>query len=99
MKFYFVTNSFEYYSKMFSQFPSTLFVQDKADDILIGVKSTALLFKDKTVPWLGLVSTSMVFMLLTSGYMADQTWPYYAAVGGVAGHLAWQVCSILLYCE
>lgn len=76
---------------MFSQFPSTLIFQDKADDILIGVKSTALLFRDKTVPWLGLFSTSMVTFLLTSGYMADQTWPFYAAVGGIAGHLAWQV--------
>lgn len=69
----------------------SIFTKDKADDILIGVKSTALLFQDRTVPWLGLFSTFMVTNLLATGIMADQTWPYFAAVAGVSAHLLWQV--------
>lgn len=69
----------------------SFFCKDKEDDISIGVKSTALLFKDKSVPWLGLFSSVMVANLITAGYMADQTWPYFAAVSGVSAQLAWQV--------
>ena len=70
--------------------------KDKEDDISIGVKSTALLFQDKTVPWLALFSSIMVANLTAAGYMADQTWPYFAAVTGVSAQLIWQV-NISLY--
>ena len=33
----------------------------------------------------------MLPCLTLSGYMADQTWPYYLSLAGVSGHLAWQV--------
>ena len=62
--------------------------------MLIGVKSTALLFQNKTAPWLGLFSTVMVANLITAGYMADQTWPYFVAVTGVSAHLLWQVHTL-----
>eukprot|EP00794_Sanderia_malayensis_P018751 gene18753-20642_t len=65
--------------------------QDKADDASIGVKSTALLFNEKTTPFLSMFSAGMVSLLTLSGYMADQTFPYYLALGGVAAHLGWQI--------
>ncbi|XP_065064520.1 4-hydroxybenzoate polyprenyltransferase, mitochondrial-like [Rhopilema esculentum] len=68
--------------------------QDKEDDISIGVKSTALLFQEKTVYWLGAFSLSMLSCLTLSGYMADQTWPYYLSLAGVSGHLAWQALTV-----
>ena len=74
-----------------SLFKCLLSFQDKKDDIMIGVKSTALLFEEKTTRWLNLFSVPMVTMLVTSGYFSDQTLPYYLATGGVAAHLVWQV--------
>jgi len=68
--------------------------QDKEDDALIGVKSTALLFKDKTVPWLGFFSAIMVTNLTVAGFMADQAWPYFAGVASVSAHLLWQVTTV-----
>ena len=64
------------------------------------MKSTALLFQDKTVRWLGLFSAIMVSNLAVVGYMADQTWPYFASVAGVSAHLVWQVrTSLPVTCE
>lgn len=68
--------------------------QDKEDDILIGVKSTALKLGDQTKPWCAGFSSVMVSGLLATGYMCEQTWPYYLGVMGVASHLAWQISTV-----
>ncbi|XP_069141538.1 4-hydroxybenzoate polyprenyltransferase, mitochondrial-like isoform X2 [Argopecten irradians] len=68
--------------------------QDKYDDMLIGVKSTALKFGDQTKPWLAGFAAIMVSGLTTTGYMCDQTWPYYAAVALTSGHLLHQIWSV-----
>lgn len=39
----------------------------------------------------------MVSGLLTSGYICDQTWPYYAAIGLVGAHLAQQITSLKIH--
>ena len=57
-------------------------MQDKSDDVLIGVKSTALRFGDRTKLWLTGFSTMMISSLGIVGMMAEQTWPYYVALGG-----------------
>lgn len=62
--------------------------------MLVGIKSTALRFGDNTKIWLSAFSTVMISGLLTSGYVCDQTWPYYAAVGFVGTHLAQQLISL-----
>uniref|UniRef100_A0AC35TZP2 4-hydroxybenzoate polyprenyltransferase, mitochondrial n=1 Tax=Rhabditophanes sp. KR3021 TaxID=114890 RepID=A0AC35TZP2_9BILA len=69
-------------------------LQDKDDDILIGVKSTALKFGEQTKQWLTGFSLLTVSGLTTAGIMANQTWPYYLAVAGTASHLAWQVGTV-----
>lgn len=64
------------------------------DDLIVGIKSTALRFGDNTKAWLTAFSTTMMGGLLTSGYICGQSWPYYAAIGLVGAHLAQQIASL-----
>ena len=68
--------------------------QDKEDDVLIGVKSTALRFGAQTKRWLMPFYTLTISGLGLSGYLADMGWPFYAALAGGAIHLSWQVGSL-----
>ncbi|XP_067134341.1 4-hydroxybenzoate polyprenyltransferase, mitochondrial [Centruroides vittatus] len=68
--------------------------QDKKDDMMIGLKSTAIKFGENTKNWLTGFGISMVSLLLLSGICAEQTWPYYAAVGLTATHIANQVITL-----
>lgn len=65
--------------------------QDKKDDALIGLKSTALLFRENTKQWLSGFGVAMVGALSLVGASSGQTLPYYAAVAAVGAHLAHQV--------
>lgn len=69
-------------------------MQDKKDDLLVGIKSTALKFGENTKLWLSCFSAAMISGLTMSGYVCDQTWPYYATVGLVAAHLTQQIVSL-----
>ena len=64
--------------------------QDKEDDSLIGIKSSALRLGDNTRPWLfgfyGLAS----FFIFCAGYLAELTWPFYVALIFVTIQLGWQ---------
>ena len=73
-----------------------VFPQDKTDDILVGVKSTALLFGDQTKHWLTGFSSLMMGGLLLAGVNSAQTWPYYIGLSFAAAHLTWQVELFLL---
>lgn len=68
--------------------------QDKVDDILVGVKSTALKFGDNTKLYLSSFGATMVTGLITSGVLTSQTWPYYAAIALVGTHLGNQIYSL-----
>nr|XP_023657019.1 4-hydroxybenzoate polyprenyltransferase, mitochondrial [Paramormyrops kingsleyae]XP_023657028.1 4-hydroxybenzoate polyprenyltransferase, mitochondrial [Paramormyrops kingsleyae]XP_023657036.1 4-hydroxybenzoate polyprenyltransferase, mitochondrial [Paramormyrops kingsleyae] len=68
--------------------------QDKADDVLVGVKSTALRFQQRTKPWLSGFSLAMLGGLVLAGVNAQQSLPYYAAVSVVAAHLANQIYTV-----
>lgn len=68
--------------------------QDKVDDALLGIKSTAIKFGDNTKLWLSGFGTSMVGGLVLSGMSAGIGWPYYASVAAVASHLASQVYKL-----
>jgi len=66
--------------------------QDKSDDIHASVKSTALLFGEKTVPVLSAFSVTYLSLLSYAGYMNEQGLPFYAiSVLGGAAHLVWQL--------
>lgn len=68
--------------------------QDKYDDVIIGIKSTALKFEEATPRWLAGFGTAMITGLLTVGHNAGQTWPYYLTVALVSGHLAKQIWTL-----
>ncbi|XP_057628569.1 4-hydroxybenzoate polyprenyltransferase, mitochondrial isoform X2 [Chionomys nivalis] len=68
--------------------------QDKRDDALIGLKSTALLFRENTRKWLSGFGTAMLGALSLAGANSGQTLPYYAAVAAVGAHLAYQIYTV-----
>ncbi|XP_037251937.1 4-hydroxybenzoate polyprenyltransferase, mitochondrial isoform X1 [Falco rusticolus] len=68
--------------------------QDKRDDIIIGVKSTALQFKEDTKQWLSGFSLAMLLSLCMAGMNCNQTFPYYSAVAAIGAHLVHQIYSL-----
>jgi len=73
-----------------------LFTQDKADDIQIGVKSTALKFGDNTKQWLMGFASGVSGGLAVAGAMCHQPWLYFAGVGIVSAHLVHQVLKLMI---
>src|SRR5215510_9163128 len=68
--------------------------QDKSDDMLIGVKSTALLLGRDTKAWLLGFDAAMLVLLVAVGAEADLSWVYYLGVLGVSFHLKWQLAEV-----
>jgi 4-hydroxybenzoate polyprenyltransferase len=68
--------------------------QDKKDDILIGVKSTALKLGDTTTMWLFGFYTTTVILLLLAGVLANLYWPFYLGLFLGSLQLVWQIKSI-----
>ncbi len=68
--------------------------QDKEDDALIGVKSTALKFGAQTKPWLAGFYTITFGLLASAGWLAGLGWPFYVVLGLAALHLAWQTQNV-----
>ena len=70
--------------------------QDKEDDALIGVKSTARLFGANSRPWLRGFYTVTLAGLGAAGFMAGLGFVFFLGLLGVAAHLAWQVAALRL---
>ncbi|CAF1051833.1 unnamed protein product [Adineta ricciae] len=68
--------------------------QDKTDDLLVGVKSTALRLGKETKLWLRAFSIGMLSHLITVGLSVDQTWPYYLGLIGASYHLHRQIETV-----
>jgi 4-hydroxybenzoate polyprenyltransferase len=68
--------------------------QDREDDALIGIKSTALLFGERTKPMLALFYTLAVLLIGAAGYTAGAGVVFGIGLVAFAGHLAWQVVRI-----
>jgi 4-hydroxybenzoate polyprenyltransferase len=64
--------------------------QDKEDDALIGVKSTARLFGARTRTWLAGFAVATVLLLMMVVTTAGLGWAAKLGVIGVAVHLGWQ---------
>jgi len=65
--------------------------QDKEDDALAGVKSTALLFGGRTRLWVAGFYAAAAALLALAGWRAGLAWPFYAGIAAAAAQLAWQV--------
>ena len=68
--------------------------QDKADDALIGVKSTALRLGKDTKQWLAGFGAIMIPLLVVMVASTDLAWPAKLGVIGVAAHLIWQLMTV-----
>jgi len=68
--------------------------QDKEDDALIGVKSTALKFGGRTKHWLWGFSAAAVILFGLALWSAGLGWPAALAIAAVAAHLAWQILRV-----
>ena len=68
--------------------------QDKEDDALVGVKSTALRLGANTKPWLVVFFGLAVAGFGAAGGAAGLSWPFYLGLAGVAAQFAWQVASL-----
>ena len=65
--------------------------QDREDDALIGIKSTALLFGESTKPILAVFYTLAVALLAAAGWMAGAGIVFSLALVAFAAHLSWQI--------
>jgi 4-hydroxybenzoate polyprenyltransferase len=65
--------------------------QDREDDALIGIKSTALLFGSRTKPMLTLFYALAVVLIGAAGYAAGAGIVFVIGLAAFAAHLAWQV--------
>ena len=73
--------------------------QDKEDDVLIGVKSSALRLGRRTKPWLLVFYVITLILLAMIGVTGaphglDLGWPYYLGLLAIAGHFVWQVATL-----
>ena len=65
--------------------------QDKDDDALIGVKSTALSFGDSTVYWLVFFFTAALILIDASLWLVSAPLVAHVGIAGAAMHAAWQI--------
>jgi 4-hydroxybenzoate polyprenyltransferase len=65
--------------------------QDREDDALIGIKSTALLFGARTRPALAGFYAAATVLIGVAGFMAGAGVIFAAGLAAFAAHLAWQV--------
>jgi 4-hydroxybenzoate polyprenyltransferase len=68
--------------------------QDKEDDALVGLKSTALKFGEKTRPWLVLFYGGALALLVTSGLLAGAGALFLVGIVAVAIHFGWQIATL-----
>jgi 4-hydroxybenzoate polyprenyltransferase len=68
--------------------------QDREDDLLIGIKSTALLFGERTAPMLASFYAGAVVLIGAAGLMAGGQLIFLLGLAAFAAHLAWQVVRL-----
>ncbi|XP_042057690.1 4-hydroxybenzoate polyprenyltransferase, mitochondrial-like [Salvia splendens] len=68
--------------------------QDKEDDMIVGVKSTALRFADSTKEWISGFGAACIGSLALSGYNANLEWTYYIFLAAGSTQLAWQILTV-----
>jgi 4-hydroxybenzoate polyprenyltransferase len=68
--------------------------QDREDDALVGLKSTALLFAENTKPALMVFSTAAVVLIGLAGYFANAGVVFALGLAAFAAHLVWQIRTI-----
>lgn len=68
--------------------------QDKEDDLLIGIKSTALKFGSATPKWLAGFFTLALALIAAAGFTAGAGIIYFTGVAGAGLHAVWQMTRL-----
>src|SRR3954464_15804081 len=68
--------------------------QDREDDALVGLKSTALLFGARTKPALALFAAAAVVLIGMAGALAQAGLVFALGLAAFAAHLTWQIVTI-----
>ena len=68
--------------------------QDTEDDVLVGIKSTALLFGKRTQLALTIFYSLAVVIIGAALFCSGVRWPAWLGLAAFAAHLAWQVNTI-----
>jgi 4-hydroxybenzoate polyprenyltransferase len=68
--------------------------QDREDDALIGIKSTALLFGERTKPMLALFYGLAVILIGAAGFTAGAGIVFAIGLLAFAAHLTWQIARL-----
>ena len=68
--------------------------QDKEDDALIGVKSSALALGNRTKPWLWAFYLAALAGFTATGALEDIVWPFYLGISAAALLLVWQAVTL-----
>ena len=68
--------------------------QDKEDDAVLSIKSTALLLGEATRSWLFGFYGGMVALLVIAGYTTGLAWPFYTFLMLATLHLGWQAVTV-----
>jgi 4-hydroxybenzoate polyprenyltransferase len=68
--------------------------QDREDDALIGIKSTALLFEDRTKPMLIVFYSLAASLIGVAGALAGAGALFWLGLAAFATHLAWQIVRL-----
>lgn len=63
---------------------------DRDDDLVIGIRSTAILFGDLDRTIIGILQTLMIGLLTALGVNLQFSWPYYLALGVISGLFVYQ---------
>ena len=69
-------------------------LQDKTDDAIVGVRSTARLFGAATPFWLWGFYGGTLVLLALAGFAAGLGWPFYAVLAAAAAQSVWQVATL-----
>lgn len=81
-------------SALFQIPPSNSPLQDKEDDLQVGVRSSALALGDANRPALVGFGAASVAALVGAGWAAGCEGPYYLGVAAAAAHLSWQLSTV-----
>jgi 4-hydroxybenzoate polyprenyltransferase len=68
--------------------------QDREDDLLVGLKSTAILFRERTKRALVAFAGAAVLLIGTAGFFVGGRTIFALGLIGFAGHLAWQIVRV-----
>ena len=68
--------------------------QDREDDAIVGIRSTARLFEGRTKPFLAVCYAAALLLLALAGHLAGAAPLFYPALAAPAALMAWQVGTL-----